>query len=317
MGGMMQHDTPYGGQAVIEGVMIRGPRHVATACRVAPDRITVNVEPTRSLLERYRRLNIPLIRGTPALVDALTIGFRSLIYSANVAVETEGHQPVSPWYFTLSIVGAFVFGVAFFVLLPSAVIHRVTSNSLVLNLLEGLVRLTFFVLYVVVIGRMGEVRRLFRYHGAEHKVVNAYEAARPLSAANEFSVIHRRCGTGFIFNVIVIGILVHAVIGWPSFAIRLASRLALLPIVAGIAYEMTRLAGRYGDSLIVRALIAPGMWLERLTTAEPTPDQIEVARRAMEAALEAEGERPPAQQQPQPAAVGQAEGEPEAAGAEA
>ncbi len=287
---MMQHDIPYGGQAVIEGVMIRGPHHVATACRVAPDRISVAVEPVRSLLTRCPRLNLVLVRGTPALIDALTIGFRSLIHSANVAVEAEGHNPVSPWYFNLSIIAALIFGVGFFVLLPSAAIHRVTTNSFALNALEGLVRLMLFVIYVAAIGRMREVRRLFRYHGAEHKVVNAYEAGRPLSAAPDFSVIHRRCGTGFIFNVIVVGILVHAVMGWPSLAIRLASRLAVLPVVAGIAYELTRLAGRRGDWLLVRALIAPGMWLERLTTAEPSPDQIEVARKAMEAALEAEGQ---------------------------
>jgi len=288
----MQHEAPYGGQAVIEGVMIRGPRHVATACRVADGRVVVNQEPTRSLLLRYPRLNIVFIRGTPGLVDALTIGFRSLIYSANLAVESEGHKPPSPWYFTLSIVGALVFGIGLFVLTPSAVIGRLTHNAFLLNVLEGLVRATFFVCYILLIGRMSEVKRLFRYHGAEHKVVNAYEAGRPLSAAGEFSVIHRRCGTGFIFNVIVVGILVHAVLGWPSFAIRLASRLLVLPIIAGIAYELTRLAGRYGDSLIVRALIAPGMWLERLTTAEPTPDQVEVAQRAMEAALAAEGAAP-------------------------
>jgi len=289
MASVQQHEAPYGGQAVIEGVMIRGPRHVATACRVAPDRIVVKTEPTRSLLTRYPRLNIVFIRGTPGLIDALTIGFRSLIYSANLAIEAEGQKPPSPWYFALSIVVALVFGIGLFVLLPSAVIGRLTHNSFVLNVLEGAVRAMIFVAYVGVIGRMAEVKRLFRYHGAEHKVVNAYEAGRPLTAASEFSVIHRRCGTGFIFNVILVGILVHAVLGWPSFAMRLLSRILVLPIIAGIAYELTRLAGRYGDSLIVRALIAPGMWLERLTTAEPTPDQIEVAQQAMRGALEAEG----------------------------
>ncbi|HUT75260.1 MAG TPA: DUF1385 domain-containing protein [Armatimonadota bacterium] len=268
--------------------MIRGPRHVATACRVADDNIAVNVEPTRSLLTRYPRLNLPLVRGTPALIDALSIGFRSLIHSANLAVEAEGQKPVSGWYFNLSIAAAFVLGVGLFVLAPSAAIHRVTTNSFALNALEGLARGLLFVIYVLIIGRLRDIRRLFRYHGAEHKVVNAYEAGRPLSAADEFSVIHRRCGTGFIFNVIVVGVLVHAVLGWPSLWVRLASRVAVLPLVAGIAYELTRLAGRHGDSLVVRALIAPGMWLERLTTAEPTPDQIEVARRAMEAALQAE-----------------------------
>lgn len=292
----MQHEAPYGGQAVIQGVMIRGPRHVATACRAAEDRITVNVEPTRSLLQRYPRLNLPLIRGTPGLIDALTIGFRSLLYSANVAVEAEGHAPISPWYFRLSIVGALIFGIAFFVLLPSAALGaagRLIRVSFLLNLLEGLGRILLFVGYVWFIGRMREIQRLFQYHGAEHKVVNAYEAGRPLSAAGEYSVIHRRCGTGFIFNVILVGIFVHAFMGWPTFALRMASRILALPVIAGFAYELTRLAGSHGDSLIVRALIAPGMWLERLTTAEPGPDQIEVAQRAMEAALEAEGAKAP------------------------
>jgi len=286
-----QPEAPYGGQAVVEGVMIRGPRHVATACRVADGRIVVNLEPTRSLLLRHPRLNIAFIRGTPGLIDALTIGFRSLIYSANVAVESEGKAAPTPWYFSISIILALAFGVGFFVLLPSAGISRlgrVIHSTFLLNVCEGIARLALFVGYVVLIGRMNEIKRLFQYHGAEHKVVNAYEAGRPLTAADEFSVIHRRCGTGFIFNVILVGILVHAVMGWPSFALRLASRVLVLPVIAGLAYELTRLAGRYGDALIVRALIAPGMWLERLTTAEPTPDQIEVAQAAMQAALDAE-----------------------------
>jgi uncharacterized protein YqhQ len=286
-----QPEAPYGGQAVVEGVMIRGPRHVATACRAADGGIVVNLEPTRSLLLRYPRLNIAFIRGTPGLIDALTIGFRSLIYSANLAVASEGKATPSPWYFSLSIILALAFGIGFFVLLPSAGISRlgrVVHSSFLLNAVEGFLRLALFVAYVAVIGRMKEIQRLFQYHGAEHKVVNAYEAGRALTDADQFSVIHRRCGTGFIFNVILVGILVHAVMGWPSFALRLASRVLVLPVIAGLAYELTRLAGKYGNTLIVRALIAPGMWLERLTTAEPTPDQVEVAQAAMQAALDAE-----------------------------
>ena len=285
-----QHEATYGGQAVIEGVMIRGPHHVATACRTPDGRIVIRREPTRSLLVRYPRLNIPFIRGTPGLIDALTIGFRTLIYSANLALEAEGKPPPSPWYFAMSIALALVVGIGLFVLAPSAAIGRLTHHAFLLNVLEGAVRGAVFVAYVLLIGRMKDVRRLFQYHGAEHKVVNAHDAGRPLSAANEFSVIHRRCGTGFIFNVIVIGILVHALLGWPSLAVRLASRLLVLPVIAGIAYELTRLAGKHGDWPLVRALIAPGMWLERLTTAEPAPDQIEVAQAAMQAALEAEEE---------------------------
>lgn len=290
---MSHQQHPYGGQAVIEGVMIRGRSFMATACRLPSQEIVVHEEPVNSLLTRYRWLNIPIIRGTPALIDALVIGFRSLIFSADLAMEAENQKPVSNWWYGLTIAAALVIGIGGFIILPSLVVSTWAEDPLGKNLLEGLVRIILFVGYVIVISRLPDIRRMFEYHGAEHKVVNAFESNHriDLEQAQDFGTIHPRCGSSFILLVLVVAILVHALLGWPSWPVRILSRLATLPLVAGISYEIIRLAGSKRESLCLRAIVAPGLWLQRLTTRQPTQDQMEVAERALQAVVSKEQEQ--------------------------
>jgi uncharacterized protein YqhQ len=285
----------YGGQAVIEGVMIRGRRGYATAFRLASGEVEVAKHPWEPLSKRHRLLSLPIIRGTPALIDALVIGYRSLIASADAVSRGEGIKPPSAWHYALSIVLALAFAIGGFVLLPSAVIptakHQPLWVALLKNLAEGLIRLAVFVAFIFAASLLPEMRRVFQYHGAEHKVIHAYEGTGrygPEQAA-PYRTLHQRCGTSFIFMVLFVGIVVHALMGWPPPALRLLSRILVLPIVAGIAYELIRLAGKHKSSLLLSALVWPGMMLQKITTREPTPDQVEVAVRALDGALELDG----------------------------
>lgn len=309
----MPSDIPYGGQAVINGVMIRGRSAMAIACRLADGSIRTHAEPIRPLSARSRFLSLPVIRGTPALIDALVIGFRALIWSADLATADEGHKPVSKGMWWLTIAGATAIGIVVFVLLPSLVVPHIGHSHLpaspggggaanapggpggasgwwpafVSNIVEGAIRMAVFLVYVLLIMRMREIQRIFQYHGAEHKVVNAFEAGAH-SGDPGFSRIHRRCGTNFIATVIVVGIVVHLAFGWPAWYWRLPIRIASLPIIAGISYELLRAAGKRPNSRLYALLVAPGLVIQRLTTKEPTPDQIEVAQAALDAALSAD-----------------------------
>jgi len=278
----------YGGQAVIEGVMIRGRRGFATAFRLADGSIQTDKHVWDPLTNRHPLLRLPIIRGTPALIDALLIGYRSLMASADVAAREEGIRPPSPFHYALSIAGALAVVIFGFVLAPSAVITRIEANSFVLNVLEGLIRMVFFVIFILLASLMPDMRRVFQYHGAEHKVINAFEANGRYSQedADEHRTLHQRCGTSFIFTVLFVGILVHAVFGWPTIWLRLLSRILVLPIIAGISYEIIKLAGAHKSSRLLGALVAPGMLLQKITTREPTADQVEVAIRALDSALE-------------------------------
>jgi len=285
----------YGGQAVIEGVMIRGRKGYATAVRLASGEIEVGKQAWEPLARRHRLLRLPIIRGTPALIDALLIGYRALIASADAASRGEGIKPPSAWHYALSIVVALAIAIGGFVLLPSAVIPSVREQSLAAmlgkNLLEGAIRLIVFVLFIYGASLMPDMRRVFQYHGAEHKVIHAYEGTGRYSVAEaaSYRTLHQRCGTAFIFMVLFVGILVHALLGWPPLKWRLLSRLVVLPIVAGIAYELIKLAGAHKESRLLGALVAPGMLLQRITTRQPTDDQVEVAIRALDGALELDG----------------------------
>ena len=229
-------------------------------------------------------------------------------------MEGEAQQKPSPWQMALTILSSLVLGIGFFVLLPTFLIGFVTGvkhaamqstnlfaglipnvHYILPNLLEGLLRVLFLVGYILLIGRNAELRRLFEYHGAEHKVVNSWEDAPELSLehAKQYSRIHPRCGTSFLFLFFIVGIIVHALIGWPENPIvRMVSRLILIPIIAGIAYELIRLSGRFRNSRLLRVLIWPGLLLQRLTTAEPSDEQIAVALHSMRSVLEEEGELP-------------------------
>jgi len=277
----------YGGQAVIEGVMIRGRKGYATAFRLADGGIEVEKHHREPLTRRHRLLSLPIVRGTPALIDAMVIGYRSLMASADVAARGEGMKPPSPFQYALSIAAALGIAIGGFVLAPSAVVPHLHASALVLNLVEGLFRLVFFVLFILAVSFMPDMRRVFQYHGAEHKVINAFEATGRYGRdeVHAYRTLHQRCGTSFIFTVLFVGILVHAVVGWPNLVVRLISRLLLLPIVAGLAYELIKLAGAHKSSRLLGVLVAPGMWLQRITTRQPSEDQVEVAIRALEAAL--------------------------------
>lgn len=288
---MAENRFSYGGQAVIEGVMIRGRTGYATALRLSNGEIEVARHAWRALTQRHRLLNLALIRGTPALIDALIVGYRSLMASANVAAREEGMRPPSALHYGLSIGIALAVAIGGFVLLPSAVIERLGWNALLLNFIEGVIRFFLFVLFILGVSLMSDMRRVFQYHGAEHKVINAFEATGRYGKeeAEEFGRVHQRCGTSFIFMVLFVGILAHALVGWPALYWRLLSRLLLLPVVAGVSYELVKLAGRYKSSRLLGVLVAPGMWLQRITTREPTADQVEVAIRAVDGALELDG----------------------------
>ena len=283
----------YGGQAVIEGVMIRGRKGYATAFRLATGEIEVEKHSWEPLSRRHRLLNLPIVRGTPALIDALMIGYRSLIASADAASRGEGFKPPSAFHYGLSIAIALAIAIGGFVLAPSAVIQRMHLHSFTMNLIEGLVRLILFVLFIFFASLMPDMRRVFQYHGAEHKVIHAYEGTGRYTVADtaRYKTLHQRCGTSFIFMVLFVGILVHALMGWPSLALRLLSRLVVLPIVAGVAYELIRLAGRHKSSLLLGMLVWPGMLLQKITTNAPTPEQVEVAIKALDGALELDGVR--------------------------
>lgn len=286
----------YGGQAVIEGVMIRGRRGYATAFRLADGGVDVNTHEWVPLTRRHRLLGLPLIRGTPALIEALVIGYRSLMASADVAAREEGIKPPSPFHYALSIAAALAIVVFGFVLAPSALLERLHLDAFLLNLIEGVVRFGFFVVFVYATSLMPEMRRVYQYHGAEHKVINAFEETGRYGPEeiSRHGTVHQRCGTSFIFMVLFVGIIVHALVGWPEFWARMLWRLALLPPIAGISYELIKLAGAHKSSRLLRALVAPGMWLQRITTRTPTDDQVQVAVRALEGALELDEEKIPA-----------------------
>jgi uncharacterized protein YqhQ len=288
---MAEQRFSYGGQAVIEGVMIRGRTGYATAFRLASGGIELEAKPWVPLTHRHRLLRLPIIRGTPALVDALVVGYRTLVRSADIAAKGEGIKPPSQLHYVLSIALAVVIAIGGFVLLPSAVTPKLVKNALLLNLIEGGIRLVAFLLFLLATSLMPEMRRVFQYHGAEHKVINAFEDTGSYGPGTigSYRTLHQRCGTSFIFMVLVVGILLHAVVGWPVWYWRLLSRLLLLPLVAGVSYELVKLAGAHKSSRWLGVLVAPGMLLQRITTREPTPDQVEVAIRALDGALALDG----------------------------
>jgi len=286
-------DFQYGGQAIIEGVMIRGKKAITSAVRCPDGEIIVHTESPKSLVQTYRWLRFPFLRGAPALIDALRIGYRALTYSANVAMEAEGEKPPSQLYYIVSFAGAFVLGIGLFVVLPNLLLqplHR--QHSITKNLLEGLVKLAFFIGYVLMISRWEHVKRIFRYHGAEHMVINAFERGREISveSAKEYDTVHVRCGSSFVMLVLFVAIVVHCLVGWPKWYYAIPLRILLLIPIAGISYEIMKLAASPRASWLIHIITAPGLWLQRLTTGKPSDDQIEVAIAALNGVLKAEAE---------------------------
>ena len=281
----MKKKPMIGGQAVIEGVMMKGPTRIATAVREPSGNIAVRVEPVHSLGDRFPLLKKPLLRGVIALGEALVYGIRALSFSAQAAGE-EGEE-LSSKEIALTMLAAFGLAVLLFVVLPTYAtkfIQSVVSEPYLLNLFEGVLRLTIFFTYVGVISSLSDIRWVFQYHGAEHKTIYAYEAGIPLEieSIRKYSRLHPRCGTNFLLIVMVVSIFMFAFLGWPDLWLRILSRVVLLPLVAGISYEIIRFAGSC-DNPLVAMLMKPGLWLQYMTTREPSDDQIEVAVRALEA----------------------------------
>jgi uncharacterized protein YqhQ len=284
-----------GGQAVLEGVMMRGPSSWAVAVRRPDGRISEIAHDVESVALRRRWLRLPVIRGVVALGESLAIGMRALAVSARFSVTDEGEEDASEELGRFALIGSFVFAIGFSLLLfkvsPALLTNWINPGSTwIFLLIEGGIRIGLLVAYLVLIGFFGELRRVFQYHAAEHKAINAYEAGAPLEPeeVQRHSLIHVRCGTAFLLWVMVIAILVFSLLGRPPLMWLVVSRVIALPLIAGLAYEVIRLAARYNRFVLVRAVLAPGLWLQRLTTREPTLDQVAVSIRALERVLAAE-----------------------------
>jgi uncharacterized protein YqhQ len=286
-----------GGQAVLEGVMMRSPSSWAVAVRKQNGEIVQVVKDITSPMQRHRIWRLPVIRGVIALGESLAIGFRALAISANYAAQEEGDDGEVTTEITRGqIIFSFAIAIGFALMLfkvgPALITNWLpieTTGAFVV--VEGLVRVTIFILYLVLISFLPDLRRVFQYHAAEHKAINALEAGDELTpeTVQRHSLIHPRCGTAFLLWVMVIGIFVFAFVGQPAWYWLITSRILLLPVIAGIAYELIRFAGKHSDNGVLMALLAPGLWLQRLTTREPSLDQLEVSIRALQEVLRAEG----------------------------
>lgn len=301
----MDNTTFYGGQAVIEGVMMRGSRNYAVAVRDPRGQIVVHHEPLNSTssLSRYGRL--PIIRGMVALWSTLALGMKALAFAASVvmAEEDEGEDSAKGKVNTQPVIGgsmvvALLFAIGLFFLLPlllTNLVGRQLSSPLATNLVENGIRLALILGYMFAIGRLAEVQRVFGYHGAEHKTINAYEAGVELNVPNvqRFSLIHPRCGTTFLLVVVVVSFFVFVLFGRPPIVELIISRVVLIPIIAGLAYEVIRLGATNYHRAFVRTLLAPGLALQRLTTREPDGTMIEVAIAALSRVLLEDGKSLP------------------------
>jgi len=279
----------YGGQAVIEGVMMRGQKAVVTAVRQSDGEMVIDTQPLPGISSgRMRR--IPLVRGVVVLIEAMVLGIKSLLYSANVSMEKEGEKIPGGLAWGM-VAGSLAFAVALFFIAPlflTRLLDPYIQSSIIFHLIEGFIRLGFFIAYLKVITLAPDIRRVFAYHGAEHKAVNAYEAGVPLEveAVRGYSKAHVRCGTSFMFSVLIIAIIVFAIIGRPSVWVMVLSRVVLIPLIAALGYEVTYFGARHINNRVVRAFLAPGLWLQGLTTREPDDNQLEVALSALKRVVE-------------------------------
>lgn len=283
---MSAERATYGGQAVIEGVMMRGPKRMAIAVRRPDGDIAIHQEEVVSVMQRYPFLRLPLLRGMVAMVESMSMGISSLMYSASQAMPDE--EQLSKKEMTLTTVVGFAFAIGIFVVVPTLLTNYVkalSANSFITHVVEGGLRLGLFVGYLAVISLMKDIQRVFQYHGAEHKVINTFEAGDELTVENarRHSREHKRCGTSFLLYVVVISIVFFSIVSIDNMWLRIVVRLAMLPLIAGVAYELIRLAGRY-DNALVNWFSRPGMWLQGLTTREPDDSQLEVAIASFETA---------------------------------
>jgi uncharacterized protein YqhQ len=292
-----KREMNYGGQAVMEGVMMRGSKMMAVAVRNPEGEIVIHTEPLNSNIYTGQISRVPFLRALTSLWDVLVLGIRTLMYSAEVALGPEEDVDFSGPIAWGTVALSFALAIAiFFVgpLLLVGVIDRYIESSFVSNVLEGVIRMALFIAYIWVIGRIPDIRRVFAYHGAEHKTINAYESGAELTpeAVAQHSTAHYRCGTAFLLSVMVISILIFALLGRPPMALRILSRIVLIPVVAGVAYEYIRFTNRYRNHPVVRAMAAPNLSLQRLTTREPDASMLEVSIAALKCVLESEAGAP-------------------------
>ena len=297
----------YGGQAVIEGVMIRGRRHFSLAVRRASGELCSTAEPLNSLYSgRLRRT--PFIRGFLVLIETLLLGIKALNKSATMAMEDQmGEQEEVPrWLMAVTLTISFALGIGLFFIMPlfaTRPLEDALSSDLLVNFLEGAIRLAVLVLYVGGIGLIPDIKRIFAYHGAEHMAIHAHEASLPLEVEHvrPFSTAHPRCGTAFLLTVAVVAILVFALLGRPSLPWLVTSRIVLIPFIAAISYEIIRFSGAHISNPLTKIVTYPGLLLQRLTTRRPDDSQIEVAIQAVKTAIEAdESGQPSTVEAPQP-----------------
>ena len=318
---MAQRDAPLGGQAVLEGVMMRGVRTWAVAVRRAveekgerrgegdaaappsgteedPDAGDIQTETHAldSVLRRHRALRLPVVRGVVALGESLVIGFRALGISANAQLP-EDEQEISSGMWAGTVLVALAFAVGLFFVVPvglTSLIKHQLHSSVLFWLVEGVVRTTIFLVYLLALSRLRDLRRVFEYHGAEHKTIACYEAGEPLvpERAQRFSRLHPRCGTSFLLVVMIVAIFVFAPVGLPAWYWLVATRILGVPLIAGVSFELIKFAGRNRNRSWVRAVMWPGLQLQRLTTREPGLRQLEVAIAALQAVLDVEGREP-------------------------
>lgn len=300
--------TSIGGQAIMEGIMMRGPKKTAIAIRLPNGKIHMKVEPAP---KGYKIGKIPLIRGVVNFIASLVYGTKVLMYSADIleqnypedyekdkfdiwVEEKVGKEKAWNILLAISVVISLVFSIGIFMLLPTAVCGwctAFTDNVIVLNLIEGLVRILIFILYIWAISFMKDIKTVFQYHGAEHKTIHCFENGLELTPENAqtFYTLHPRCGTSFLMFVMIVAIICHVFMGWPNVWMRVILRLAVLPLIAGISYELLKWAGR-SNSKIVEFISLPGIYLQKLTTRVPDNDQLEVAIAAMKAVIPHDGD---------------------------
>lgn len=300
---MSSENIMVGGQAVIEGVMMRSPDAVSVACRKPDGKIIVKTEPYAPITRRFRFLNLPIFRGAVVLIEALLLGVKALVFSGDVAMledkakandggRSKKLTAEKSMLEKLRMVGMLVFslglGLALFFYVPLLLTELLGAETgFWFNLIDGLIRLIFFLAYLLLITMMPDIRRVFEYHGAEHKSIFAFEGSALLSAesAAKFSRFHPRCGTSFLLIVMIVSILVFMMLGKPETIGERIVRLAFIPVIGGISYELIRLSDRGYKNRFFRVFITPGLWLQRLTTKEPDLAQLEVALVALKAAL--------------------------------
>lgn len=281
----------YGGQAVIEGVMIRGQKNLAMAVHRPSGELSLIIKPLAAAYTGKIR-KIPLVRGVVIPLETLVLGIQTLLYSANISLEEE-KQEISPLTLWMLIAVSLTFAVALFFLGPLFLVRFIDpylASALLSNIVEGIIRIAIFVLYLGVISLIPEIRRVFAYHGAEHKVVNAYEDGAPLEleAIRKYSTAHIRCGTSFLLVVLIIAIIVFALLGHPTLWLRILSRIILVPVIAALSYELIHFSAAHADNRLIRYLLAPGLILQAMTTRKPSDIQLKAAISALRGVIEAD-----------------------------